>query len=116
MKNIKSLFSNPSQANYEFNRLRTKYPDRIPVIIESELLTKNKFLVPLDLHVSQLQFVVRKKLKKVYENESIFLFFRKGKKSLLKPSHQTIENIFNECVPNLDGFLYVDLQKENTFG
>lgn len=116
MKTINSLFKNLEKEKYEFNRLRARYPDKIPVIVESELLTKQKYLVPLDITVSQLLFVIRKKLKKVHANEALFIFFKTKDTQVLKQSNQTIDKVFNECVPELDGFLYATLQKENTFG
>jgi len=115
MKTINSLFKNMDKEKYEFNRLRTKYPNKIPVIIDSDLLTKTKFLTPLDITVSQFLFVVRKKLKEVHSNEALYIFFKtKNGKQVLKPGNHTLENVFNECNPN--HFLYATLQKENTFG
>ena len=50
----------------EFNRIRGKYPDRIPIIIEkSETnsnnmpdLDKHKFLVPSDISLAQFMYVL----------------------------------------------------------
>jgi len=50
----------------ESMRIRAKYPDRIPVIVERAAnrtavpeIDKNKFLVPSDLSVGQFVYVIR---------------------------------------------------------
>ena len=52
----------------ESSKIRDKYPDRVPVIIEKspkariEDLRKNKYLVPFDLLVGQFYFLIRKNI------------------------------------------------------
>lgn len=52
----------------EGDKIRRKYPDRIPVIVEkapnSNLkdLDKKKYLVPSDLTIGQFYFLIRKRL------------------------------------------------------
>lgn len=59
------------------NKILSKYPDRIPVIIDSYdenlYLDKKKYLVPPDLTVGQFLLVLRKRLK-IKEDKSIFMF------------------------------------------
>jgi GABA(A) receptor-associated protein len=53
----------------EASRIREKYPDRIPCIVEkaekSDMtsIDKKKFLVPHDLTVGQFVYVIRKRIK-----------------------------------------------------
>ena len=64
----------------ESKRIREKYPDRIPVIVEKSEnspeslpdIDKRKFLVPQDLTMGQLVFVIRKRIK-LDPNTAIFL-------------------------------------------
>lgn len=63
----------------EADRIRQKYPDRIPVICEkvekSDIPTidKKKYLVPADLTVGQFVYVIRKRIK-LSSEKAIFMF------------------------------------------
>lgn len=63
----------------EADRIRDKYPDRIPVICEkvdkSDIPTvdKKKYLVPADLTVGQFVYVIRKRIK-LNAEKAIFIF------------------------------------------
>ncbi|KAK4755076.1 hypothetical protein SAY87_008833 [Trapa incisa] len=63
----------------ESARIREKYPDRIPIIVEkaerSDIpdIDKKKFLVPRDLNVGQFVYVVRKRINLSAE-KAIFVF------------------------------------------
>lgn len=63
----------------EADRIREKYPDRIPVICEkvdkSDIPTvdKKKYLVPSDLTVGQFVYVIRKRIK-LNPEKAIFIF------------------------------------------
>lgn len=63
----------------EAERIRQKYPDRIPVICEkvekSDIPTidKKKYLVPADLTVGQFVYVIRKRIK-LSPEKAIFIF------------------------------------------
>uniref|UniRef100_A0A453CZZ9 Autophagy-related protein n=2 Tax=Aegilops tauschii subsp. strangulata TaxID=200361 RepID=A0A453CZZ9_AEGTS len=65
----------------EANRIREKYSDRIPVIVEkagkSDIpdIDKKKYLVPADLTVGQFVYVVRKRIKLSAE-KAIFIFVK----------------------------------------
>ena len=65
----------------ESQRINTKYKDRVPIIVEvnsscdqSLVLDKCKYLVPLDLTVSQFLYVIRKRVKLTPEI-ALFIFF-----------------------------------------
>ncbi|ESQ44013.1 hypothetical protein EUTSA_v10006314mg [Eutrema salsugineum] len=60
-------------------RIREKYPDRVPVIVEkaekSDIpnIDKKKFLVPADLTIGQFVYVIRKRIQLSAE-KAIFIF------------------------------------------
>ncbi|CAN6276979.1 unnamed protein product, partial [Urochloa humidicola] len=100
----------------EANRIREKYPDRIPVIVEkaerSDIpdIDKKKYLVPADLTVGQFVYVVRKRIKLSAE-KAIFIFV----KNTLPPTAALMSSIYDENKDD-DGFLYMTYSGENTFG
>lgn len=102
----------------ECTRLLSKYPDRSPVVCEIArnskdlVLTKTKFLVPRDLTIGHLLAIIRKHITGLNPAQSIFLFTEKG---TLPMTSQIIGSIVNEH-KNLDGFLYLTVSGENTFG
>ncbi|KAL4592472.1 hypothetical protein LXL04_005468 [Taraxacum kok-saghyz] len=78
----KSLFKQEhdlEKRKAEAARIREKYPDRIPVIVEkgerSDVpnIDKKKYLVPADLTVGQFVYVIRKRIKLSAE-KAIFIF------------------------------------------
>ncbi|KAJ0102654.1 hypothetical protein Patl1_04172 [Pistacia atlantica] len=126
----------------EAARIREKYPDRIPVIVEKAersdipdidkkklvihlLLLFNKsmfsvlwhdecrYLVPADLTVGQFVYVVRKRIKLSAE-KAIFIFV----KNILPPTGKkpAMMSAIYEENKDEDGFLYMTYSGENTFG
>lgn len=101
----------------ESTKIREKYPDRIPVIVEknprSDLpnIDKKKFLVPGDLSVSQLQFIIRRRISLPAE-KAMFFFVGKG---VLMTNSNNVGAIYGEYKDE-DGFLYVCYSGESTFG
>lgn len=73
------LFSFAEKRKSEAERIRAKYPDRVPVICEkadrSDIpdIDKKKYLVPADLTVGQFHYVIRKRIKLAPE-KALFLF------------------------------------------
>nr|GLL45679.1 autophagy-related protein 8C-like isoform X1 [Ipomoea trifida] len=100
----------------ESTRIREKYPERIPVIVEkaerSDIpdIDKKKYLVPADLTVGQFVYVVRKRIKLSAE-KAIFVFV----KNMLPPTAALMSAIYEENKDE-DGFLYMTYSGENTFG
>ncbi|KAG5622906.1 hypothetical protein H5410_008124 [Solanum commersonii] len=100
----------------ESSRIREKYPDRIPVIVEkaekSDVpdIDKKKYLVPADLTVGQFVYVVRKRIK-LGASKAIFVFV----KNTLPPTASLMSAIYEENRDE-DGFLYMTYSGENTFG
>ncbi len=103
----------------ESSKIITKYPDRIPIICEKlnekknndiPTLDKTKYLVPVDLTVSQFLFVIRNRMKLPAE-KGIFLFIG----NTIPPSSSMIINLYSQF-KDPDGFLYVTYSGENVFG
>jgi len=82
MKGSKSTFKSEhplEKRQAESLRIREKYPDRIPVIVEkagrSDIpdIDKKKYLVPGDLTAGQFVYVIRKRIK-LSPEKAIFIF------------------------------------------
>ena len=102
----------------ESSRLLKKYPERIPVIIERSknsihltIIDKNKFLVPKELIISQLLWVIRKRMN-IRREQAVFLLSDSG---TIFNSTEHISSVY-ENNKNPDGFLYLEYSNENTFG
>ena len=104
------------QRKAEAERIRAKYPDRIPVICEKteksnvQDIDKKKYLVPADLTCGQFVYVIRKRLKLPAE-QAIFLFVN----GVIPPTAALMSTVHEEH-KDVDGFLYVSYSGENTFG
>lgn len=102
----------------EFNRIHLKYPDKIPLIIIKKHknkylndIDKYKYLVPNNLSIGQLLYIIRKKIN-LEPEKSIFIFF--GNNSLV-PNSELIYKVYNDFKDE-DGFLYCYYAGENTYG
>lgn len=100
----------------ESDRIKLKYPDRIPVIVHKHPKTdiadldKFKYLVPSDLSVGQFVYVIRKRIKLTPE-KAIFVFVNDN----LPPTAALVKQIYKEHKDD-DGFLYITYSGETTFG
>lgn len=102
----------------EATKIKTKYPDRIPIICEQSLsstqipsLDKTKFLVPRDLSVGQFLFVIRRRIQ-LSPEKALYLFV--GRK-IMAPTSEIIDGLY-ERYRDPDGFLYMTYSGENCFG
>lgn len=94
-----------------------QHTDRIPVVVEcSEQLQavhplkKNKFIVPFELTLAQFIFVIRKHMK-LDPSYAIFVFIN----NKLHPSTSIMGDLY-ACQKDEDGFMYLDVFQESTFG
>lgn len=99
----------------ECSQILEKYPDRIPVIVTIDQsknikLDKNKYLVPKELTIGQFLYVLRRRIK-LKEEEAMFIY---SANSILQTS-AIIGDIY-EINKGADGFLYVKIVFENSFG
>ena len=109
--------SNPlEKRKSEAERIRAKYPDRVPVICEkadrSDIpdIDKKKYLVPADLTVGQFHYVIRKRIKLAPE-KALFLFCSNS----IPPNAALMSTVYEEQKDE-DGFLYIQYSGESTFG
>ena len=104
----------------EASRIITKYPDRVPIIIERSkhcssdipIVDKKKYLVPNDITTGQFTYIIRKRIE-LEPEKAIFLFV--GSENNIPPSSSLISEIYT-TYKDEDGFLYFTYSGENTFG
>ena len=95
----------------EFLKIKNKHPLHTPIIVNTQIKTKkNKFIVPSDSSLSNFKAMFR-----VYVNlkpeEAIFILIN----NTMVPGTNLISSIYQKH-KDRDGFLYLDIFKENTFG
>jgi GABA(A) receptor-associated protein len=130
------------QRRFESERIRRRYPDRIPVIVQplsssspsSSILSTSlfrsfssssscneitltrleneKFLVPSELSFGQFAYNIRRRLRLRAEHALFFYIGVYGKQPILS---STMEMLYNEN-KDTDGFLYVCYADEKVFG
>ena len=110
----KSKFSFDTRKN-ESSRIRAKYIDHIPVIVDKgdnikENINKQKFLVPYNFTVGQFIYVIRRRINLPPE-KAIFVFIN----HVIPNVSDSIGQIYDKYKDE-DGFLYVVYTSENTFG
>jgi len=101
----------------EVERIRSKYPDRIPVICERHLsdtnspnIDKTKYLVPMDLTVGQFLFIIRKRIH-ITSDQALYLFVNGS----IPPTIESMNMVYENFKDN-DGYLYMEYAAESTFG
>lgn len=117
---FKYKLQNPSHINRkdESEKIRMKYPDRLPLIIEKDPscklreLDKPKFLVPNDLTMQHLIFIIRKRLE-LPKDSSIFMLVN-GKVSVT--GEAGLMEIYEKYKDQDDGYLYIHYTSELTWG
>jgi GABA(A) receptor-associated protein len=95
------------------HEIMSKYPQRVPIIVDckKELrLDKNKYIVLNDLTVGQFMYILKKRIN-INHEQSIFLLCN----NQLLINTELINNLFNRQ-KDYDGFLYIIISLENTFG
>lgn len=102
----------------ECNRILDKYNDRLPIICERSKyntrllpdIDKTKYLVPMDLSVSQFMYIIRKRLQLAAE---ISIYFSIN--GSVPASSDMLSKLYDKY-KDPDGFLYIKYCGENTFG
>lgn len=98
-------------------RIRQKFPDKVPIIAERAPrsscveLEQRKFLVPNDINVMQLIYILRKRLK-LTEAQALYIY----PDSAIPPPTSMLISTLDAGNRDLDGFLYIHYDSENTFG
>jgi len=100
----------------EGEKIRKKYPDRIPVIVEKAPksrirdLDKKKYLVPADLTVGQFYFLIRKRIH-LRAEDALFFFVN----NQIPPTSATMGQLYQDHHEE-DQFLYIAFSEESTYG
>ena len=98
-------------------KIRKTYPNRIPVIIKLEensnlKCTKFKFLAPNDIILSSFINELRTKhIKDLTAKQALFVTIN----NIMPPINSQFEELYDRY-KNRDGFLYLNISVENTFG
>ena len=103
------------QRKREFLRVSDKLHRFVPIIMErgtreTPRIDREKYLVPVDLTMAQLSFVVRKRLQ-LKGSDALFLLVNKT----VCPATRLAGDMY-DAHRDPDGFLYVTYTLENTFG
>jgi len=92
-----------------------RYPDKIPIIINSNTpeikLTSTNFIIPDNMTMLMFVCYIRKNIT-LNQNQSIYIF---TEKNTLIPCSYSLNRVYNEY-KNQDGYLYLTLTLEETFG
>merc|ERR1711963_1230661 len=100
----------------EGEKIRRKYPDRVPVIVEKAPkarigdLDKKKYLVPSDLPVGQFYFLIRKRIS-LRPEDALFFFVN----NVIPPTSATMGSLYQEHHEE-DFFLYIACSDESVYG
>lgn len=115
MSSFKSRFSH-EQRKSEATRIRVRYPDRVPIVVEVATkssipdIDKHKFLVPLDITVGQFLQVIRKRIT-LNSSQGLFIF--------VNNTIPAMTSLIGEVYKNnsdTDGFLYFTINGESVYG
>ena len=96
--------------------IKLKYPNRVPVYVHKKEgsdiddVPKHKYLVPEDMTLGNLIYIIRKNIKLTSE-KALFVFID----NKLSSNSNPIGELYNRH-KNEDGFLYLIYTGENTFG
>uniref|UniRef100_A0A915LQE1 Uncharacterized protein n=1 Tax=Meloidogyne javanica TaxID=6303 RepID=A0A915LQE1_MELJA len=97
----------------EGEKIKRKYPDRIPVIVEKSRLRdldKKKYLVPSELTVGQFYFLIHKRIH-LRPEETLFFFVN----TLIPQTMTTMGQLYQDHHEE-DLFLYIAYSDENVYG
>ncbi|CAG0919608.1 unnamed protein product [Notodromas monacha] len=100
----------------EGEKIRRKYPDRVPVIVEKAPkahigdLDKKKYLVPSDLTVGQFYFLIRKRIS-LKPEDALFFFVD----NVIPPTSATMGSLYEDH-RDKDFFLYIAFSDESVYG
>jgi GABA(A) receptor-associated protein len=118
MENQFNIKKKPFDKRFnESHYMMEKYPNSICCIIEKAKncknlnnIKKNKYIIPKDLIIAQLIYIIRKKIT-LDAKMSIFIYIN----NVIPMSTTTLDEIYENNKDD-DGFLYIKYACENTFG
>jgi GABA(A) receptor-associated protein len=112
------LQTTEKKTTEEADKIMKKYPDRIPAIVDKNPkstntpdIDKHKYLVPIDLTMGQLMYVIRKRIKLGHE-QALFLFVNGSVAS----NSELVSSVYYRSHDPEDRFLHIVYSCENVFG
>ena len=105
-----------SERKDESQRIIRKYSNRRPIIVAKDKrcelpdIDKEKFLVPIDMSISQFMFIIRKRID-LDSSKALFITIN----GMLVNGSKIISEVY-QSMKDEDGFLYVTYAGESTFG
>nr|AMN16534.1 autophagy related protein Atg8 [Bursaphelenchus xylophilus] len=108
--------NNFEKRRAEGEKIRRKYPDRIPVVVEKapksrlQDLDKKKYLVPSDLTIGQFYFLIRKRIH-LRPEEALFFFVN----DVIPQSTTTMGQLYKDHHEE-DLFMYIAYSDESVYG
>ena len=95
------------------DRILLKYQQHVPIIIECKKginIDKHKFVITKSITIGQVLYIIKKRID-ILPQQAIFLICN----NILLMNTDIIENVYNKYKDE-DGFLYIFITLENTFG
>ncbi|CAB1337532.1 unnamed protein product [Coregonus sp. 'balchen'] len=103
---------------HEVFSIRTKFPNKLPVIVERylrektlPLLNKTKFLVPFELTLGQFLCLLRSKID-LESTQALYLLVSERSMSCMSSSMGEVYSQYSDP----DGFLYITYASQDMFG
>ncbi|XP_014054432.2 microtubule-associated proteins 1A/1B light chain 3C [Salmo salar] len=103
---------------HEVCSIRTKFPNKLPVIVERclrektlPLLDKTKFLVPFELTLGQFLCLLRSKID-LESTQALYLLVSERSMSCMSSSMGDVYSQYSDA----DGFLYITYASQDMFG
>ncbi|XP_043723543.1 autophagy-related protein 8i [Telopea speciosissima] len=115
MRSFKQEYTFEARSE-ESQDVLTKYPDRVPVVVEKYSRTdlpemeKKKFLVPRDMSVGQFIHILSSRLR-LTPGKALFVFVKNT-----LPQTGSLMNSVYQSFKAEDGFLYMCYSCEKNFG
>ena len=106
------------------NKLRLKYPDKVPVVVKKDKSSKNlkdigtiKYLVQDHITVGQFIYILRKRIE-LNQEEALYLYANigKSKTQYVLSANDEMISIYENYKSEKDCILYLVYAGENVFG
>ena len=109
--------TNVEERKKEYIKMKNNFPEKIPVICERDPksnlidIDKNKYLVPDDFAVSQLNEMLRKRV--IFNSYEPFYLLFNGKDCVT--GDKILREIYEKYKDSQDGFLYIGYTDDLTY-
>ena len=94
----------------KYNFLKSKYVDKVPVIVDCTLLKEKKYLVPANFTFGQLLYFLRKRVTGLQPSEALYIYVKRNNTDIIPITHELVTKY------EYGNFVFITLKKENTFG